>query len=177
MGLNFNDIRQFTKDAPYQVDVSWGYLEWQLDKYRDRGESGGLELDPDYQRGHVWSEEQQIRYVEYRLRGGKAASELYFNGEGFTQGKACIVELVDGKQRLQAARKFLNNEIKAFGYYHRDINGFHGMHSVFRFYINDLKTRAEVLQWYLDLNTGGVVHTTDEIEKVKALLTKEQGSA
>lgn len=43
----------------------------------------------------------------------------------------------------------------------------------FLFCVNDLETRAEVLQWYLDLNTGGVVHTSEEIEKVKALLAKE----
>lgn len=44
----------------------------------------------------------------------------------------------------------------------------------FRWNVNDLKTRAEVLQWYLDLNTGGVVHTTEEIEKVKRMLAKER---
>jgi hypothetical protein len=33
----------------------------------------------------------------------------------------------------------------------------------FVFAVNDLPTRAAVLQWYLDLNTGGVVHTSHEI--------------
>jgi hypothetical protein len=45
----------------------------------------------------------------------------------------------------------------------------------FRWHVNDLDTRAEVLQWYLDLNTGGVVHTSAEIKRVQALLAKEQG--
>jgi hypothetical protein len=40
--------------------------------------------------------------------------------------------------------------------------------------VNDLKTKAEVLQWYLDINSGGVVHTETELEKVKRLLTKEK---
>jgi hypothetical protein len=39
--------------------------------------------------------------------------------------------------------------------------------------VNELKTRREVLQWYLDLNAGGVVHTTKEIERVRELLAKE----
>lgn len=43
----------------------------------------------------------------------------------------------------------------------------------FIFYVNNLQKRAEVLQWYLDLNTGGVVHTDEEIEKVQRLLEQE----
>ena len=39
--------------------------------------------------------------------------------------------------------------------------------------IATLKTRKEVLQWYLDFNTGGVIHTDKEINKVKDLLRKE----
>jgi len=41
--------------------------------------------------------------------------------------------------------------------------------------VNDLQTRAEVLQWYIDFNSGGVVHTAEEIARVKALLEKESG--
>jgi hypothetical protein len=29
------------------------------------------------------------------------------------------------------------------------------------------------LQWYLDLNDGGVVHTKEELDKVRGLLTLE----
>ncbi len=44
----------------------------------------------------------------------------------------------------------------------------------FVFCVNDLQTRAEVLQWYLDLNEGGVVHTSEELNRVRAMLAKEQ---
>jgi hypothetical protein len=40
--------------------------------------------------------------------------------------------------------------------------------------MTDSKTRAEVLQWYLDLNTGGVVHTDEEIAKVERMLEAEK---
>jgi hypothetical protein len=50
------------------------------------------------------------------------------------------------------------------------------MQGRFHFHINDLRTRAEVLQWYLDLNTGGTVHSDEEIEKVKKLLEREKRS-
>jgi hypothetical protein len=43
-----------------------------------------------------------------------------------------------------------------------------------KFNINDLQYRREVLQWYLDMNTGGTVHSKEEIQRVKHLLEKER---
>ncbi len=40
------------------------------------------------------------------------------------------------------------------------------------FQVNDLLTREEVLQWYIDLNTGGTDHTDEEINRVKEMLKK-----
>lgn len=39
--------------------------------------------------------------------------------------------------------------------------------------VNELRTRAEVLRWYLQLNSGGVVHTEEELARVRALLEAE----
>jgi len=75
-----------------------------------------LQLNPDFQRGHVWIENQQIKYIEYILRGGKTARVIY---------------------------------------------------------LNNLKTRKEVLQWYLEFNSYGTIHTEEEINKVKKLLEME----
>ncbi len=83
--------------------------------------------------------------------------------------------LVDGKQRLHAALRFMRNEIPAFGTLKDDYEDNLPLSSTSLYFnINSLKTKAEVLQWYLDLNTGGVVHTNDEIEKVKKMLEAEK---
>lgn len=39
--------------------------------------------------------------------------------------------------------------------------------------INNLQTRREVLQWYIELNSEGTIHTDAEIDRVKELLRKE----
>ena len=44
----------------------------------------------------------------------------------------------------------------------------------FVFITNDLETRAEVLQWYIDHKAGGIAHTDEEINKVKILLENEK---
>lgn len=165
------DIPQFTRYGNYEVDIPWAQLEryiWGQQK------EYGLNLDPDFQRAHVWNREKQIAYVEFILRGGHSSRVLYSNHSHWNSGMDGEYVLVDGKQRLHAVRLFLRNQNPAFGHYLWEYADTHGMMGItFRWQINDLPTRVQVLQWYLDLNAGGVIHTSEEIEKVRALLEKE----
>jgi hypothetical protein len=36
--------------------------------------------------------------------------------------------------------------------------------------INDLPTKKQVLEWYLQMNKGNVAHTDEELNKVKMML-------
>ncbi len=76
---------------------------------------------------------------------------------------------------MTAILGFLGNEVPVFGgYVYSDFGDkLRVILPRLKLHVNNLKTRAEVLQWYLDLNTGGVVHTSAEIEKVQRLLTEE----
>ena len=167
----YRDIPQLTKSAPYVVDTLWAYLERQLEHY---GEKGTLDLDPPFQRAHVWDEVKQRRYVEYVLRGGKSSRDIYFNQSDWMRGFSEPMYLVDGKQRLEAVRKYLRGDLAIFdGLYVTDFEDSIPYEATFKFHVNDLPTYAAVLQWYLDLNEGGVAHTQDELEKVRALLRQE----
>lgn len=172
----FRDIPQFTQSASYGVDVSWDYLEKHLEHWKSEGRVAGVDLDPDFQRDHVWTKEQQTAYVEFVLRGGHSSRELLFNCKGWMRTFEGPFVLVDGKQRMTAARAFMKNEVPVFG--GMVFGDFTDQLSVggpsFRMSVNNLKTRAEVLQWYLELNTGGTIHTSDEIEKVRVMLAQEK---
>lgn len=169
---SFDVVPQMTRDAPYNVTVGWSHLQRH---YQISVEDNHLDVDPDFQRPHVWTREKQIAFVEFALRGGHSGDQLYFNCPGWKTGGIDDYVLVDGKQRLHAALAFLNNEIPAFGYlyeeYDHPLRGLAGPR--FTWNVNNLSTRAEVLQWYLDLNTGGVVHTVEEISKVQTMLRRE----
>ena len=43
----------------------------------------------------------------------------------------------------------------------------------FLFNVNDLQYRRDVLKWYIDMNSGGTVHSTAEIPRVQSLLDEE----
>lgn len=165
----FSDIPKFTAMGNYKVDVSWNYLQEQLEHYEE------LDMDPDFQRGHVWNKKQRIAYIEYKLRGGYAGSDILINCPRFHYGNYDKMVLVDGKQRITSVLMFLNNEIPAFGSYYKDYEDKIRLGGpTFQWHVNDLKTRKEVLKWYLEINTGGTPHTEEEIEKVKRLYEKEK---
>lgn len=168
---NFSDIPKFTRSAKYAITVDCEDIENTLNRYRDRYD---LDMDPDFQRGHVWSENQQIAYLEFCLRGGLTGNQILFNSAGWmSNNPSRKIVLVDGKQRLEAWRRFLNNEIKVFDSLYKEYEGYIGNYSL-TFMINDLPTRAEVLQWYIDLNSGGTVHSNSEINRVRELLNLEK---
>lgn len=166
----FKDIKQMSK-AHYHANVSWDGLKDHLDRYK---ENYKCELDPDFQRGHVWTREQQIAYVEFIIRGGESGKEVYFNCPGWMYDFRGPMQLVDGLQRITAVLAFLRNEIPAFGHLLDEHEDQWFLRSLdFSFNMGNLETRADVLQWYLDLNSG-VAHSDQELGRVRDLLQKER---
>jgi len=173
--MHYRDIKPFTRSSRYSVDMPWGSLENWLE---DCKETCSLELDPEFQRAHVWDDRKRSRFVEYMLRQGHSSKDIYFNCPNYVGGggPTGVMQLVDGKQRLDAVRKWMRSEVPAFGILRKDMEG--TMRTLsgpgFKIHVNDLQTHREVLQWYLDLNEGGVAHTEDELNKVRLLLLKEE---
>lgn len=169
--MNWKTLPKFAQ-IYYRVTIPWATLEESLDRYITQHH---LDMNPDFQRGHVWTEEQQIKFVEFALKQPQSGLEIYFNHPGWMGSFKGDFVLVDGKQRLEAARRWLNNEIPAFGEYRKqyvgyDKPGFIPWDICFYFNIAKEPTRAAVLQWYLDFNAGGTPHSKEEIDKVKSLL-------
>lgn len=168
----FSDIPHFPK-IYYSINLSWNYLEDYLKRQMDEEDArdglSKLNLNPDFQRGHVWTKDQQISYVEFILAGGSSGRNIYFNHPGWMGSFKGDYVLVDGLQRITAALAFLRNEIKAYGSYYKDYQD--RLHDEVDFIVNvaKLKTKAEVLDWYILMNTGGTPHSKEEIEKVKKI--------
>lgn len=167
--MKFTDIPQLTRcgnwEADYPiVDFVKRIEEWELES--------GLKLNPDFQRGHVWTEEQQTAYVTFIYRGGLTGKTVYFNNPIWPSDHDDFV-CVDGLQRITALKRFIHNEIKIYGCYFNEFTDTPRMHTWMKINVNNLKTRKEVLQWYLEFNSGGTPHTKNELDKVRKLLEKE----
>lgn len=136
--------------------------------------NGVLAMEPDFQRAHVWTRRQQEAFVEHVLRGGRN-TVIRWNCPGYHSATPhSTTVLVDGKQRLTAILKFLEDEIPAFGKLAHEYQDVIPVNAQLQFLVNDLNTREEVLQWYLEINQGNVAHTEDELDHVRNLLRMEQ---
>lgn len=166
----FRDIPEFVRDGSWECN----YGPREAIKFIDELITEGLETDPDFQRGHVWTRQQQEDYLEFFFQGGKTARVIYLNHPGwqgsykFTPG---TFVLVDGKQRLQAFRDFYAGKINLFGLpVSKYTDHTDAIRHSLRINMNTLKTRREILEWYLGFNSGGTPHTPQEIARVRKLL-------
>lgn len=171
--INVKDIPQFIGDGRYAIDVMLGDLPHTIEEYE---KEYNLDLNPDFQRGHVWTAEQQSAYIEFVLRGGKSGLDLYFNHPTWMNSFEGQMVCVDGLQRITAIRKFFNDEVPVFGgYVASQIDGVRrSMKYNVRIHINSLPTRKEVLRWYIEFNDGGTPHSKEEIDRVRALMDAEK---
>lgn len=170
--MRFKDIKQFP-NIHYRVNMPLAFIPKRIKEWVGEGLGNNLQLNPDFQRGNVWTKDQQIKYMEYLLKNPTSGRDIYFNHSNWMGSWKGDFVMVDGLQRLTAVLKFMKNEIKIYGKYLNEYKDELPISLDLIFNIATLKTRKEVLQWYLDFNTGGTIHSKEEINKVKHLLKEE----
>lgn len=167
-GAGFRDFHQ-----PITI-VAHG--DWGIDYLSQHINDGALNLDPPYQRGHVWTLEQQQNFLGFVLEGGRPP-EAFVRELAFD--KPPFFEVVDGKQRMTALHKWWMGEISAKlptsgqMVWAKDLDVVET-----RFAKREMNTSVqflrgndeEIMRVYLRLNRGGTVHTDDEIRKVERLI-------
>lgn len=170
--IHINDIEKNTNEMGlYKVDTNISIINTTISDYID---DYSLDLSPDFQRGHVWNEKQRTKYMEFILRGG-LPTPLKFNDPSINHtydGDYNSFVIVDGLQRLTTYMLFNDNKVKAFGHYKDNIEGvdIYLKRKYIPIIINDLKSKKEVIKWYLEMNTGGTPHSSLEISRVKLIL-------
>lgn len=187
---NMHNLINAVPEQRYGADVGFYDIEWYIERYRESYD--GFDENPDFQRGHVWTEEQQIKFVEAFIRGtvGDTARTITLNCPDFQRDKVASDSdlkgfvVVDGLQRLTAVRRFMDDDFTIFndvveGGFNK--NSFDGTRfnikslKGFRFNILNFQYKREVIKYYLAFNDGGTVHTKEEIQRVKNMLTELEG--
>lgn len=182
MSINYKDIHKPLRGSTETLTFNGILRRMQTKDFE--GESEPFNLDPDYQRPHVWTNKQQSLFVGYLLEGNAAPTIVINRDLDPNHYPPNVDELVDGKQRLMACYRFIVDEIPAElsdgrevwlkdadATERRQILGISGP------YMNIVYvslSRPEVLKLYLRLNRGGTVHTDSEIQHVRNLLAAEE---
>jgi hypothetical protein len=101
------------------VDSQFTYFKQMLEKMGE--DYGGLEMNPDFKRGHVWTIDQKTKFIENVFRGVISSSGflVQFNCPNFDhidykgdlpRGFQCV----DGLQRITAVLEFLDGKVFPF---------------------------------------------------------------
>lgn len=171
--VSVKDVPQYTSKGDWECDYS--FRDFTL-KIEQMIKEDNLQLNPDFQRGRVWTEQQQIAFIEHIISGGENGRVVYLNSPdwGCFEGKKDYLDsvCVDGLQRITAVSRFVKGEIKAHGYCHDEYKHFRTFQGM-KININNLQTKKEVLKWYLEMNSGGTPHTEQELDRVRRLVEKE----
>jgi hypothetical protein len=142
--------------------------------------SAELNLRPDYQRGHAWTAEQQGQFLGYLLSGGRTMSFIFrdlMESENATTGY--MYEVVDGQQRLSALIAWWLGLIPAV-YDNGDELWSRELSTPKILFLKRgpmrvsvglmVGSKADAIRAYLKLNTGGTVHTQDDLDHARAVL-------
>lgn len=171
--------------ASFDIDLK--HLGGWIEKFGN--DWGGFVREPDYQRGRVWTEGQQVAFVEGMLRGTvtRDLQRLQINIPHWEVDEPGgdlprRVELIDGLQRLTAIERALAGELQLFGqppevftgtrYDLRRVNTW-----MIKIQVHTFAWREDLLGYYLAINAGGTPHSATEIERVRGLLEAARDAA
>lgn len=107
-------------------------------------------------------------------------ARLFLNHDRYVSRSRHFVDLskISALKAVRAIRRMVkeegHDEIHVFGSLHSEFTDRLRIHRTMRMHVNDLPTRAAVLQWYLEFNAGGTPHTDAELNRVQALLDAEK---
>lgn len=165
--MKFTDIEKFPRSY-YTVNVDLSYLKEHFEHW---SKDGMLIMEPEWQRGHVWNKKQKSSYMEYFLKGGTTGRNIYFNCSSWMGNFNTPIYCVDGLQRITAALDFLDNKIPAFGYLFKEFEDRLRMVDVqFIFHMLKIRSKRELLNVYIDMNSGGTPHNPKEIKRIEKML-------
>jgi hypothetical protein len=189
MARELSDFEQYAESiikplraAKWQSDYRWSTMENSLAGLGK--DYGGLELCPDFQRGHVWTPEQQTHFIENCLRGvvTSAGFLIQFNSPNWNLDNSNTdlpsgLQCVDGLQRYTAVVGFVEGKVKPFGFNAEELQGtqFSPKQFHMKIAVHDFTRREDLLEHYIAINAGGTPHGPDEIARVRELLAKAKG--
>lgn len=171
-----SDYTYVQRMGTYRISADTDGILHMIERYK---KDYNLDFDPEFQRGYRWSHSQKIAFIEYLLSGGPSGREIYFNYPRWmgTSSLNDVMTLVDGKQRISTVMSYIKGEFSVFeNIFYKDLRLEDASRIFLYFNVNDLTEMKDIVTWYLSMNTGGSVHTEEDLQKAKDILNKFKNS-
>lgn len=173
-----NPVRNPAKSGNYRIKSIERFV-------RELEDEAVLNLNPNFQRGQAWTEEQQTKFMESILRGytnhetniirlndstlAKMNNNFHSESSDLPNETICI----DGLQRFTTMQKYMRKELKPFGLSFDEIEStYHGVSAqglCFTVAWYDFQFEADVIEFYESLNWGGTPHSQSERDRIQSI--------
>lgn len=172
--LNIRPLTKGFSDFTRNEDVKLYFSSSTIESILHMAYSFGVDFEPEYQRGLVWSDEDKQKLlwsVFNNVDIGKFVF-VHLNGAEWHE-KGTSYEILDGKQRLTTLMEFYENKLPYQGVYYNDLSGkdrytFLQHNADYANIENaDKETR---LKYFLMLNRGGRPMDEAHLDKIEEML-------
>lgn len=167
------DVEKFTQDE----DVQFSFSQRQISSLLHTSYSTfGIDLEADYQRGNVWSEEQKVALIDLIFRNIDIGKFTLIR-RSFKTKQDFLYEILDGKQRLTAIREFFEGRFKYKGKTFQELHPFDQNHFEdydISYASTEPLTDEQKYRYFLKLNVSGVPMDENHLKKVEKMLKKEE---
>jgi hypothetical protein len=140
----------------------------------------GLDLDPDYQRGHVWDIDQKVNLIDSIFKnidiGKFAVIKRPWGPDGNRPLTRKLYEVLDGKQRITTIVDYYLGRFQYKGKYYNEL-GYRDQRHFTYFSVSyaesDYLTQEQKYRYFLKLNTTGTPVDPAHMDRVAGLLAEE----
>lgn len=155
----------------YQQDIN-GLL------HRRFHSSAGIDMDPPYQRGLVWTEAQKIELINSIFRNIDIGKFSIIKND-FDKERRYYYEILDGKQRMNALCEFYEDRYRYRGLLFSELC-FRDKHHFLGYPVSvgevDRLTEEQKLRYFLKLNVTGAPQDPEHIRKIYELWEKTKNA-
>lgn len=133
----------------------------------------GVDFDPPYQRGLVWSVDQKVSLLDSIFSNIEIGKFTFNQCEWGTKPPAKLFEIIDGKQRLTALCEFYEGRLEYRGkFYHQLSRSDRNHFENFPIIQGEMRqaTEQQILKLFVKLNTTGVPMDAKHLEMVKKMI-------
>lgn len=159
-------------------DVRLSYANTTIESLMSRHYHFGIEFEPPYQRGFVWTQTDKDMLLESIFMGAEIGRFVlrHRSDEEWRQNPNTSYEIIDGKQRLLTLLSYYENRWAYKGFFFNELS------NVDRRRILDTNvavaevrnlSEKDTLKLFLRLNRGGRAVSNEVIEHVEALLNND----
>ena len=134
----------------------------------------GLDLDPDYQRGYVWTAQQKEDLIDSIFKNIDIGKFVYVQND---YGSENLYEVLDGKQRISTILEFFENKFPYKGKYFNDLCGCDRNHfEDYCIQVAEIRRgkKETILKYFLLLNTTGTPMSKEHLDNIVRRLYDER---